>query len=829
MADENEQQVMKGETMQRVNRLGVLIFLCAAFVMLVAVTGLVDHAHGGVKDSDRGIGNSTGGRGRLGDPRDLEREQLLINLNNRWLNEDFSWIHWWELYERYFFEHDQNLIDWDDISNKEMRAEYVDEMRILLRSPHQRSRRHAVLTIGELKLVEMKQDLLRLLEDKDKVLRDHTWLALGMMNESVVTLGREEFVLMEERDNEKQPERVDQQFEAVQVLAMAFKDELLSDEVDYLFDKAKEIERCGYRRDDTMESLLFVLRVHNPEGTLELMRNALRVIQHPYVLNQAIMYLGEVVDEDSKFSLLNGFTRENKNQMEITLIPELNRMAENEVDAKVRKRLRGTVAGLQIGCVLALSQYDNANGKQNRLSKDISERYSRRLYVDKQLMDYVKYLQRHPELDRQVGKRRIGKTQRKARERNQRDEHKVWMRFYFGDLNWLHRYQNGHAAIEAANEEVNDPLIHDLYPTITHVNTVGKLKMRYGPELRYGLITLGLAGDWDWMEQVNKVLEQKDLFPASTFRRMKHDPNRGTAAIGLGLYLRRINKEKENRITSGFNRNIRKTIKLFEDILIDEKDELPEPEQIKAATIVALGLSQHPDAVRILKDRFKDRYSLLELSLMAQSLVMLGEVEMGNELNRRLAMLMLRVDENGADAEQDEHARLVNEVLKLGKRQKQFVLKTIFSTAARHDMEDERGEFWRDVLMKAFGNDPILDWELVRIAKMMNEPRVGERLLEMTLDEAEDALEMDDINKGFTLEEKYDARNPYLLMNCFLEEDLYGRWDVLVGRMNFALPNEAVELDEVGLLKTSTLHKYRGYADRYLMMSAYKPRTEMWY
>ncbi|QQE10255.1 hypothetical protein JD969_12160 [Planctomycetota bacterium] len=795
-----------------------VMMLCSLVVVL-----LVDRVEAGVQYENGTVINSKAihNRLRLGLRSNLEgrkrKEEARLRTSQAWMLNNFSWLHWWEMHENYFFPDDQNKINYESPEVKAVRKEYINEMRAIMRTPDLEMKRHAILVIGELGLKEMKVDLIKMLKASDLVARKHAWIALGMIDESVVTTFTVDVEAMEERPRDELRDisltKEQRDIEAVQILALALKKELSDEEIRFLYEKAEELDRRKQRANDALESLLFVLRVHKPALTQKIMRAVLTNAVHPYVANQAIMCLGENQDNEMENILLATMENRKTGKKIVPAVKKLRGLS--DMNPGVAGKSYGAAAsGLEIACILSLMKYANDEGRSNRNAETVEETYHQRISVYKEVFDFNNKIKKSP------WRSRTNKRSPYAKDVISKEN------FVMSDLNWLTHY--GSYSLEMWNgSEFEDRVRYYRSDKLA-----AKQRMEQGPEQRFGLIMLGVTGSENFMDTLNSILDMDYQFMAGDLDTMKEDPGRGCAAIGLGLYMRRKMNTETRRRGMNDSAQVRKALRNFENIFIDDQ----ESEQIKVASALALGLSQNPQGIKILREEAVRSYSVLELAFIAQSLAMLGDAEGSHELNKALAQLIFQVDANGAHVEDFEMTKQQKHHMFMSNHKRRLVVKTMLMTAARYDMdEEEHAEFWTTILKLAFFADPALDIKLVRAVKMMNDFEVAMMLNSSITDLLEIREFSAQASLEFDMDEPYGVlRNNFLLMNAMLTPKLETKWRVLVRGMNFAMPNEGKNKqtrDKMGVLNTSTLHQFRCYADRYFMMAIMRPREDhdFWY
>ena len=120
-------------------------------------------------------------------------------------------------------------------------------------------------------------------------------------------------------------------------------------------------------------------------------------------------------------------------------------------------------------------------------------------------------------------------------------------------------------------------------------------------ERRFGLIAMGRLGSVREAERLIEAVEGRYKLPGFSDRNTQFDPNRGFAAMGLGLYLRRA---EEGALPSGRDSKRRsgQTISGLLDRLAEVARRENEPVDLRAACVLAMGMSGHPDAAQTIKE-----------------------------------------------------------------------------------------------------------------------------------------------------------------------------------------------------------------------------------
>lgn len=129
---------------------------------------------------------------------------------------------------------------------------------------------------------------------------------------------------------------------------------------------------------------------------------------------------------------------------------------------------------------------------------------------------------------------------------------------------------------------------------------VGSLE-RGGLELRFGLIALGRIGYEQEAELLIDSLQNQHAYLA----RHPSNPSRGFAAMGLGLYVHRTARVAPRPGDDVKRSDIRRTVRRSIDALARVAGDRGEPDNLRAACVLALGMSGDANAAKAIREVLK--------------------------------------------------------------------------------------------------------------------------------------------------------------------------------------------------------------------------------
>jgi len=351
----------------------------------------------------------------------------------------------------------------------------------------------------------------------------------------------------------------------------------------------------------------WAIRVQNPPGTTELMRKILHGTTDAYLASEAILALGTNRDEASE-RLLSQVYLDIGGGHDLPSLSQLHNAYYRSPSPgihQIRGKYGPPIVGIRSAAAIALGHYVRPADEKSVARRNLSRPYRPR------------------SLDQQKAMPRINQGGYNTARADPGP-------YPFVDNGWVTGYS-------------------------TNLHATGHA------EKRLGLISLGLVGGEEEVEQLLEVMRMK-----FTFKKIRPeygpllDPNRAFAAISLGLYLQRA---EEHYATQGAHRRKRidrrlgKLVTVLQDYMTDPQ----EPEDFRAACALGLGLSGYPEAADALKSAAEtlEKHDMLLAGYITLGLGLLGD-SAANELGRQV-LQVANGDDQGEKENEFEGAGTLSE------------------------------------------------------------------------------------------------------------------------------------------------------------------------
>ncbi|WP_432798175.1 HEAT repeat domain-containing protein [Poriferisphaera sp. WC338] len=493
--------------------------------------------------------------------------EILTPNQEKWANDYVSWHHWWEA----------NAIDYlqlpesveYDASWQTQRKEAGKLISKLLHheSPHIIA--EAALAAGRINLTSAIDRLEQLTEYLAPNVRRNAYLALGLMNRSPRLIEHTKEFELTASDK------------AAQIMAITLLEKPNKQDIAFAINFLKDNSPVVHQA-----AAWFARLVANPQSkniTLKLLSNS----SDPYVVNDAIVSYADLGIKSERQVLLNLVRGNDTSKFKIPTIKKLNDLVYAARNAIPRNRtaenkLNSMRLSLKTSAAIGLENRKDNPNRTDTLRTKLRDLYQRR----SNLLPYQGFGGRSDRV--RTGQSFVGSRPTKSRQ------------YIGGDLLWVYGFDS-----------------------IDHFTSAGY-------DRRFLLITLGKIGSSEDAELLQTILDLDAGLSLSTRKVMAHDPNRGFAALALGIYLRRIESGSEN-IRHSARDKIRITNELLE-VIRDHN----EPYNLRAACVTAIGISQNKKFIASLKERITIEDNPLVLATIARALAMLGDQQNSTMLAKRI-------------------------------------------------------------------------------------------------------------------------------------------------------------------------------------------------
>ncbi|MEM8783044.1 MAG: hypothetical protein AAGE65_09345, partial [Planctomycetota bacterium] len=324
----------------------------------------------------------------------------------------------------------------------------------------------------------------------------------------------------------------------------------------------------------------WVLRRHGGEGILPLMRDRISHDMDPAVVSEAILALGDAHQPEDE-RLLGDIYMDVHQSRDVAVLKELHQKHRFPIGGRGLHGINTDhgfpIVGIRNAAALALAHYDVDPDQESPALRSLTRPFRR---FEGELPD--------------VG----------IPHENLRGGPPI-------------RVTNGNLAVTPGPYPFLDRAWFDVS---------GNLRVEGAAEKRFGLIALGKVGFEEEADLLVDVLRRKYIPDVLSKPKHRIDPNRAFAVYALGHYIRRAGERFEREGKPHRAERARRRNGRYVETLRRVVQDTNEPESLRSAAVVALGLSQDPGAANAIREAAASfRSNTLMLGYAALALGLLGD------------------------------------------------------------------------------------------------------------------------------------------------------------------------------------------------------------
>ncbi|MFA9480007.1 HEAT repeat domain-containing protein [Phycisphaerales bacterium AB-hyl4] len=278
-------------------------------------------------------------------------QQAEVNPNG-WLENWWSWVHWWEANQL-------SKVEVPDIaaSPEEWRADAVRALLEATEAVDTRLVAEAALALGKVGAGEATARLIELTSHPNPEVRQVAWLGLGLLDDGAARGHMLDPDLPSAFNNEDDL--------GAWVVAVG----LMTDPPDEVLQRLHQVMTTS-RSVEAQRLAAWAIRIHNPPGTVELMEQVVRESGDAQLVSEAILAIGQNQDEANE-QLLSDIYLDLGQANRIHSLPRLHRLHIRQVGGayQTHGEYAPPIVGIRHAAAMALAFYDEADDYERSLAR----------------------------------------------------------------------------------------------------------------------------------------------------------------------------------------------------------------------------------------------------------------------------------------------------------------------------------------------------------------------------------------------------------------------------------------------------------------------------